>query len=400
MWGLPPPSSPTKRQRVAATPEELVTVHGNPTLRSSQFGPYLEKYGLFEESGVRRHFGSNASGASSSNEEIPPWVLDAHRKANYQQIVASVMGNNARSQFNSLPQLVQDVIVHMALVCSSCWQNLDRVVNDVYNTWWRVWAHASMEVRNPVSLGEQNVVVFMMKSNFGVPWIALERALSKVNAMERGVQFRVEEVWVYRESALSDKICADVIHQSVCRPRGSLKFLSNVEEFPIDVAQNINSIKTFKWISVMPLSLNREKEVAGVEMMHSPHSVENRCIWKWYCGLQRLHRELGVESGINILGSVQNFVGQMLADVAYFFGPPRRTNPAFENRASRPIMWFVSPSGPPIPNKPPPEPFDNTAPMQWVDLEREHGDPMREIHGATDVNAELSTEAGGCGNRD
>jgi len=154
VYGLPPPPSPAKRQRVASTPEESLTLPGNSTLRLAQFGPFLEKYGLFDESGVRRHVSSNASGSSSSNVEIPPWVLDAHRKANYQQIVASVMGNNARSQYNSLPLLVQDVIVHMALVSTSCWQHLDAVVSDVYNTWWRVWAQASLEVRNPVSLGE------------------------------------------------------------------------------------------------------------------------------------------------------------------------------------------------------------------------------------------------------
>lgn len=370
VYGLepePPQSLNPKRQRIHSPQVVESPIEFNRTQTYQQYGPYLQQYLLFDESVVRRTFGSAAPGSSASGEEIPRWILDAHTKANYRQIITGVLSPQARSQLKTLPPLVQDAIFHMVLVSSSCWLHLNETVNDVYLTWWRVWAQASDVARTPMCLGEQSLVVFIMRSNFGVPWIAFEKAINRMNATDRNVQFRVEHVWVYSETPESDKACVSVISGSALKPRGSVMIRQNVEKFADDVRQNINSIRTYKWVSLMPLSLDWKKEVRGaVEERYSPHTKENRCIWSWYGGLQVLHQELGGESGINILGSVQNFVGQLCGDVAYHFGPPTRTNAAWWNRAQRQILWFVSPSGGPsrvAPSVPSEAMFDNSAPM-------------------------------------
>ena len=343
--------SENKKQKMTENLEmaPLVTVRVTaPSLHESSksMGPFLQSCGLMDESTYRRTLDPRVSTSSKADvDQIPPFVVQAHTTSEYKKVIAGALSATDLQKFNMLPDELQETIVKMAMICRSCWSNLGHVVNDVHGTWWKVWAAASNEIRKPLSIGTTSLVVFIMRPSFGIPWLCLEKALLMWNQQMTDVQFRIAEVWVYHEDdAASMGVSAEVMSLNPMRSQIHVVSLPNPALFVHDVNQNMHSLKQHKWVSLMSLPLNIDKECGPHRPKpYSPHSFPYRLVWKWYEGLAALTKEMGAGSGINIMGSVANFLAPGLDFLMYMFGPVTTTNPKCLNRATRPMQFFTSP---------------------------------------------------------
>lgn len=336
----------SKRQRVHEEPPMSQAQSGAPeskTAAQSQFGPFISAYGLMDLSSSRRPSGAPAE-SSSSGGGIPPFVVQAHLSPNYKSIILSTLPQEIQARFIVLPDMVQDTILKMTMVCKTCWENLPSVIIDVHSTWYAVWGAASLSLQNPKTLGVISLAVFIMKSGWGVPWVCLEKTLTMLNSQMRDVSFRIEVVWVYEDDKVGDAMNADIISNSPHRGNFRIMYMKTPADFATDLAARMLELRNLRWISLMSIPLSSDHEYHKANDQYPLHDNMNRCIWSWYKGLQYLARELGPTSGINILGSVPSFVPPALNQLTYHFGPVVMTNAANHKRANRVIQWFPSPS--------------------------------------------------------